>query len=241
MLTVERLLMSADERAQIEAAALPERGYPLGGCVSVFISLAGGIVVGILLTTPVLAILDWLHRLSGAGPKVLIACGAVVGVSAGLRSLLRERRLWSEQGSLRRTLYRKDLTDGYVTVLHCTVLNAVELLDVEEAPSYFLDVGGGQVLFLNGQHLNQSPGEAEDAEPAFPCTFFNMVQAPHSKLILEVECLGEPLTPSRTLDPEDKYLSGIYLPQDGEILSASLTTLVDDLKRLNATKNRDKP
>jgi hypothetical protein len=241
MLTVEQRLMSADERAQIEAAALPVRGYPLGGCVSVFISLAGGTAVGMLLTAPVLAILDWLHRLAGVGPRVLVVCGAVVGFFAGLRSLLRERRSWSEQESLRRTLYQQDLTDGRVTVLHCIVLNAIEFLDVEEAPSYFLDVGEGQVLFLNGQHLNLSPGETEDAEPAFPCTVFNMVQAPHSKLILDVEYLGKPLLPSRTLDPEGENLSNLYFPQDGEVIASTLPTLIDDLKRMYARQASDKP
>jgi hypothetical protein len=124
-----------------------------------------------------------------------------------------------------------DLTENQVEVLHCTVLDAVEVEGLEDfGPGYFLDLGDSTLLHVQGQYLL----ELED-EGRFPNRQLRIVRTPHARISFAFECLGETFEPSRRVDV---FTGQEYVPDDGEILRARLDTLQADLRRLEQDRRR---
>jgi hypothetical protein len=112
------------------------------------------------------------------------------------------------------------------------VQDAAELAFAEdEGPFFLLDIGDGQVMCLFGPYLFEAatpPSEGE--EPAFPCHTFDLVRYPGDVEVRRIECYPPSFAPSRALEWED--VEAGYIPEDGEVLTASLATLEDDLRRI---------
>ena len=223
--------MNEEERAALEVGTEPWREGCVDGRVHYFIHLVGSPLLGMLLAAPVLALLDYLHRLPSLLGDVVMALGALAGLLVGARSLRGDRLTQNKS----RELARQDIAAGQVRILHCTVSRATAFpVDEDLGPGYFLEVGENQVLYLYSSWLPEFAGD-EDGEPPplFPNREIDVVQAVASKATLSVVCLGEPLAEWQT---REEWPEGAYLPTDGEILAVSLDTLDEDLKRLGAQK-----
>ena len=248
MLTVERRAITDEERSQI--GQISQAQTRLGGCADTLGCIIGSSAIVALLVCIVYAVFGGISSLlSRSHPFSLpfrlfvwsIGIGAVAGVFLGLWLSLGggsgDRRL--------RRLTRQDLSDGQIEVLHCVITEAVRLDGIEGDYYYFLDVGNGRLLFLYDRFSDEEDINTgmEEYQSLFPCRTFDVVLAPHSKQVLDVLCVGEqvPLPPSRIIDVEDEDLSDAYFPQDGEVITATLPTLIEDLKRLNKAQEKDKP
>jgi len=236
MLTIENRPMNEEERAVLAASTEPWREGCVDGCAHYFIPLVGSPLLGMLLAAPVLALLDYLHRLPSLLGDMVMVLGTLAGLFVGVRSL-RSDRLTQQRS---RELARRDLADRQVRILHCTVSRAVEFpVDEDEGPGYFLEVGEHQVLYLHNASLLEFAGEEDDEpSPLFPNRKMDVVQAVVSKTTLGVLCLGEPLGEWQI---REEWPENPYFPTDGEVLAISLDTLDVDLKRLGAQKDAAKP
>ena len=215
---IYRRPMTAEERDLLKALS----GAQGQGCLDVsaryFICLVGGPVLGMLVAAMPLSLLKRAGKLPDAVLLLVLAAGTLLGFVVGLRVVLWEARTARET----RARHEVALARGQVEVLRCEAADAVELMELEdEGPGFFVDVGGGEVLFLQGQYL---------MEMDFPCRRFEVIRLPNGGEILDVRCDGDRLAPSRTVDLDD--LEEGYLPADGEVLRVSLATLEDDLRRL---------
>lgn len=240
MIKTEFRTMSAREKAEFERI-LREAG-PLvrlktpAQCFGAFMILLLFAVFGFLLGT-VAALLFYLISkvfppagalASPSAVKVFHWAGALLG-AAGIPVFL-----WAVTKKGRRRYARRlkeDLRDGRVEVVHVTTSDAVrrELADGEQW--FFINAGEGKVLFLCGDHL---------AEPVscghFPTTEFELVRGPHSRLIIDMKCLGKPFEARRQLLEID---DDCCFPVDGEILDADLNDLEKCLKKSSSEKSAD--
>lgn len=135
--------------------------------------------------------------------------------------------------------YNRDLRENRVEVLHGTVEDAMRLTDFLCGPAYFLDLGNGQIIFLDGHHLEKLNGKGKhptrtdqiekDEDPEeFPINRnLDVVRAIHSGKVIDVICRGETFFSSKFLDP---YELDIALPKDGEVFAGRIATLQEDLK-----------
>jgi hypothetical protein len=115
-----------------------------------------------------------------------------------------------------------DVKEGVMEVLSVEASRAIRVDEFEdEGMGFYLDVGGGRVLFLQGQYLYDDV----DAK-RFPCTRFELVRTLHSKTVFSLKCLGEYLTPVHTNPPftPEEYTSdkGHY---DGDELEVPFESL----------------
>lgn len=231
MLIIKYRPMSKEERAILEVSTEPWREGCVDGCVYYFIPLIGSPLLGMLLASPVLALLDHLHWLPSLLGDMIMVLGTLAGLLVGVRSLrsdgLTQRRS--------REVARQDLADGNVRVLHCTVSRVVELpVDEDEGPGYFLEVSENQVLYLHNPWLHELAGDVDDEPPPlFPNRKIDVVQAVVTKATLSIVCLGEPLA---EWQKRDEWPENAHFPADGEVLAISLDMLDDDLKRLGTQK-----
>ena len=228
MLTIEHRAMTAEERAWIEGAAKPWPRASFGGCADALGAMLGCGVIAALFVCLIPAVVLRFRVVPLTAFGWCGGAGAVVGVLLGFWYSTAERR----SNRKRRAAHLRELETGQVKALHCTVSGVVELAELEdEGPGYFFQVDERRVLFLQGQYLYDYQGRED-----FPNDCFDVVIVPESNLVIEIRPLGRPLTPERIYDPHDEKhdLSDMYYPEDGEILGASLSTLIEDLKRLKA-------
>jgi hypothetical protein len=135
MLSVESRIMTAEERAQVERSARAENpplfsldslsmnscGVGGGGfCFAPLVGIPAGLlyIVLSLLRMPT-TVVGWLIGTAGLG--------------GALFSLWEMRKTLAEIGAQN----RRDLAEGMVEVLHCTVSDAVGETDYEEDTGYF--------------------------------------------------------------------------------------------------------
>ena len=202
--------MSADERKLIVEQLSGGRSWSLFDLfIAWFFGMLGGVAVAMIFER-------WLNI--DIHVDLLIVLGSVVGLFLGVR----EARRTAAMAAAAKSLDEMDLSGGRMEVLDCTVERAVKLEEFEdEGVGYFLDVGDSKILFLQGQYLY----DVED-DGQFPNTHFVLTWAPHSRLVLDdPQCLGEPLMPIRTLDPEKV---GAHVPEEGAIFAGNLATLDED-------------
>ncbi|HTE18547.1 MAG TPA: hypothetical protein VK689_09225 [Armatimonadota bacterium] len=168
-------------------------------------------------------------------PAWTLVIGLVTGAAAGWRMLLSDDQPVREAAERD----RQDLIDGRLEILEADVYDAVEVEEFEdEGPGFFLDVGDRQLLFLQGQYLYDylPTYQEEDMEPSFPCRRLRIARTPHGRTFRGIELLGAPLPPSRV---RPSFAEGEYVPQDGEIVTAHLASLDEDLRRLAREERRE--
>jgi hypothetical protein len=232
MLTLETRPMTLAERQMVEWHLRQIKAEPQG-CVTYFIMLVGGATLGMLASVVLLAPLMLLERFIPIPMLVRTAC--VIGTSTfgflwGARVLVKEKQ--DQIGP-----YRRDLTEGRVDVIHCTVTDAAVVEPFEdEGTSFFLQVEDARLLFLQGYHLEDEPDDPEgdddpDGDPDEVAAArhrvnreLHFVRTPSARLMLQFERLGETFSPSRVID-------SIGWLEDGEIITGTLPTLEEDLRR----------
>ena len=195
--------------------------------VSGFIFYGLIFIVGIFLAGVLIQVL----ALLGANPEEVrfpVLFTAFVPVLIG--AIWRRRRKNQSSPSL-----QLDVDEIRLEVLHCTAQDAVLLEEYEdEGLGYFLDVGNGQILFLQGQYLydlvwGDDWCEQDESRGVFPCTQFSLVRIPPSLgEPLDLQCSGQRFSPSRRIT-QNPDLS-LPIPYDGTVFSGSLSTLEQDLR-----------
>jgi hypothetical protein len=225
--------MTPEERARVEETIRSIRGV-YSGCIYFFIQLVGGAVLGMLASGIPGAILQWLGAPDSVTQAVIVV-GTISGFLLGVRSVRKDR--WEGV-----RLHQLDLAENVIQEIHCTALDAVRVAPFsDEGPGFFLDVGDSKLLFVQGQSfedfaLDESDEADEDEldeaehDVSFPCRELHITRTPHGGLTFVVECLGEPLEPSRVREPLDGQTE--YVPENGEIITGSLATLEADLRHL---------
>lgn len=219
--------MTSEEREEVKQVR--RRAYPpllswdgvLDCLVGVF---AVGSCLAVLLLIPVvlLYIVLSLLRLPTAFLAWLAGTGALGG------ALLSQRQMRKDQAS-RDSLYAQDLADRMVEVLHCTVLDAAEVMDAGGNLGYFLNIGDSRLLYLFGEEVEEFVRAGQ-----FPNRELRRVKAPHSQITLAFDCLGEPFDISRQFD-NNSAISEL-VPVHAEVLPGTLDTLEADLRRFQESQ-----
>jgi hypothetical protein len=143
---------------------------------------------------------------------------AVVAIVLAILVMMRMRRGragWTSS-------YKDDLRDGEAEVATFEVRDAIRVEEYEdEGSQYYLQLADGGVLFLGGQYLY----EPED-DGTFPSTRIRTTRGAHSRILLDLECLGTPLATSAMRKPFDKeeHRAGV-VPADGAILAVDFESL----------------
>ena len=165
-------------------------------------------------------------------------------LAIGALNRIRCRRSQAQWENARKTL-QEDLSDGHAHLIRATVRDCV-LINYREdfGWGWFLDVGEGQLLYINGLVLDElrfeltAPDDRgaelsfEDRHHDFPNTSIDVVRAPSGHLI-DVRCLGEYLEPSQEVNlAESPEFDLAYhaLPSHGHLFPGSLETLSEDLR-----------
>lgn len=144
-------------------------------------------------------------------PGVVMVGGAVVA------TLLLNRRL-----GLSRSAAEEIAELEAQGMLVDTPFRATRAFQVEEfedeGSTYFLEIGDGRVLCLNGQYLYEyEPGDREPRR--FPCTDFVVRRHRIHDWVAEIVCRGEPLEPEVVARPySTAELDRDEFPGDGTIL-----------------------
>jgi len=199
--------LTDEERRDLEhlASGKADLGsdFTLFGCLSVLILLPG---------------LWLLDRLDWSGPlpaAVLFALLLVV--------LFRVRRKLKRGLESYRALHAADLEDGRAEVDTYAITDALRVEEFEdEGSSYYLRLANDRVLFLSGQYLYEP-----EEEGVFPSSRVRTARAVKSRLLLDIECLGEPVAVRATLPPftgEEHARDGV--PDDGDITDETFEKLV---------------
>ncbi len=158
-------------------------------------------------------------------PLVLGGAGALAGVWPSVLIYRSFRRAQS--------LAWGDASLGRVEVVEVTDPVVVQQEEYnDEGPIYYLDIGGGKIMFVWGQWMfdpNVFPGNHwhaaadNDDEPLpFPSSHFRLHRAPTSGRVLRVENLGTRVQPTKTIPVKAVALSNL---RECEIASGSLDDL----------------
>jgi hypothetical protein len=107
-------------------------------------------------------------------------------------------------------------------ILTVEAYKAIKVEEFEdEGIGFYLDIGDGKVLFLQGQYLY----EYED-EHQFPCTRFTLTRTPHTSAVFDLRCEGDYLPPIHTNPPfEVKDYKNDQAPYDGQVLNVDFESL----------------
>ena len=198
--------LTEEERAALQSLAADNLFSPLATAKRFgFYALVTGL--------PVIWLLNFVHSLRPALPYAIgaiILAWAVYGTREYLRSTRpREYELHEHEA------YRRDLAQGVAEVQTFRVRECYRLAELEdEGSSYYLHLEDGSVLFLSGQYLYE-PEEKKQ----FPCTEFDIVRAPDSRVLLGLVCRGLYLPPIKRLRAFSlAELRDGQAPEDGEIV-----------------------
>ncbi len=92
-------------------------------------------------------------------------------------------------------LCQKDLADGKAQIITFSAIEAIQVAEFEdEGNSYFVHLSDGRVLFLSGQWL-----DAVEGDKTFPCTEFEVAQAPRSQIVFGMVCRGSYFPPTKEI------------------------------------------
>jgi len=122
----------------------------------------------------------------------------------------------------RRRAKNPDLESGVAEMTTYEATRAIRVDEFEdEGIGFYLDLGGGQALFLQGQYLYE-----DDEAKRFPCARFTITRTSRSHLLLDLTCTGEYLPPVWVNPPftARPYKTGA-VPEDGEILETEFENL----------------
>ena len=153
-------------------------------------------------------------------PVIGVLCGAAVGGYV----------LWKTQRLIRRA--ERSLKPAGVEeeaeVLSVRASEAIEVEEVEdEGRGFFLDVGDGTILFLQGQYLY--PGQCCQ-KGEFPNREFEIVRARYAREALGVTCTGNPLTPTGRCRLADVVPNPQQYPEDCQAFRGVLGDLAGALE-----------
>lgn len=170
-------------------------------------------VVGVLaplalLFVPLLLVRLWLPSLAALEVPVLVLL-----LPAGAYLAIRLRRRRERQDGT--SLLRADLRGREVEVARYDVERAERVEPAAAGPpGYFLDVGGGHTLYLEGEYL-----KAPLAAGEFPARHVETVRTPLARRVLGLRCSGGSVSPARTHPPftEAEREAG-EVPLDGDLL-----------------------
>jgi len=115
-----------------------------------------------------------------------------------------------------------DLEQGIMEVLTVEATKAVKVEEFEdEGIGFYLDIGEGKVLFLQGQYLYD-----DETEHQFPCTRFTLMRAPYTGTIFDLKCEGTYFEPVHTNPAFNikEYKTG-QVPCDGQVLDVDFESL----------------
>lgn len=160
-----------------------------------------------------------LSGLGGAWTGIAALAVLVAGTAVSLLTLWTQSRRRIQHAN---QYHDADRRAGYVEEWRAGVRDAIcvdHFDDEPDHPRYFLGLDDGRVLFLAGDYL--SPLEAVGR---FPCTELKLVRLPHSREIVDLECLGDPLTVSIIRPPFTvaEHLSGA-VPGNGVVLEGPIS------------------
>jgi hypothetical protein len=197
--------LTADERRilQVMLRSPSAGGAPLAALLT-FIVISG---IGLILLPS-----SWMTGFPSLAPAGLGAVGA---------AFVYRRIRRSQRESPWVVSVAKDLAEGIARVTTFHVVDAIRVEEAEdEGSQYYLKLEDGRVAFLAGQYLYELEEEA-----VFPSRVITVTRAPHSAVVFDAACAGDPLTPSATRPPfsEEEYRRGV--PTDGELLDADFASL----------------
>lgn len=128
-------------------------------------------------------------------------------------------------------LYARDVEQGVAVRTTYSVTDAIRVEEFEdEGSAYYLKLGDGRVLFLQGQYLYEYDADEDDngrpVAARFPCARFTIERTAVSGLVLGLSDLGAPLARCGTRAPftEEDHLANV-VPPDGAVLTINFETL----------------
>lgn len=120
----------------------------------------------------------------------------------------------------------EEVLDDTVEILDVEASDAIKIEEFEdEGIGYYLNIGDGKVLFIQGQYLYDD-NEYENTDPKIPSTRMTIHRGAVSKIVLDIRFVGEYLPPSHTNSPftTEDYENN-RVPEDGAILEVDFESL----------------
>lgn len=232
MLTQDTRSMTTEERNSVEDLLKLKPETLIDKLIRGFIALAGLSVLGLLTAAILGTLLERLGILEARRPSpamlFILKIGVLLGFIFGVILMIKGR------GTNRKVQHRynDDLKENKVQATHCIVSGVIEVQEFEdEGPGFFLDIGEGRILFIQGQYLYKYVESKR-----FPNKEFDLIKLPYSNVVLDVICKGDYLVPLRVLKPSviaDKYVPFVY---DGDVFDGKLDTIESDLNRFKSKK-----
>lgn len=130
--------------------------------------------------------------------------------------------IWMYRKEKHRRAKHTDLDSGIAEVVTFDAKQAIKIDEFEdEGIGYYMDLGDGKVLFLQGQYLYEY-----DEENKFPCTRFTISRTTYSHWFLDMKCEGDYIPPVCVSPPfTEKDYKADVVPEDGEILKTEFEAL----------------
>lgn len=209
-----------------------------GDAVGLFLILAGFAAVGWLAGLLILLVFYLLSLVfpeatglaavtRPAGVQFTMIVSAALGM-LGIPLWLFDRQRRAARG--RAVALEADLGAGRVEIVTVHATGAARCKPMEylgeEPNAFFVQVGASDVLFLQGRYLDKALRAGN-----FPNSEFEVIRGAKSGLAVEICCHGTPL-PLITHDYSKITQESCYFPKDGEVLAATLETLIPNLRQL---------
>lgn len=240
--TTSRPFELSEQRLLSEWLAEPDRAPlrrtfpiidPLGFLALLLVGSALGLVAG-----------AYLQEVVGVrhGLAISLAAANLTAIGLGVQIHRREDARTANQRAMWRGKFEQDLKNGLAEVLHCTAENAAWVyVDEDVGMGLFVDAGDQQLLYLQGDYLDEltdwihdleMPATRRPSEPKrdrLPNTDFVIVRAPISRQVLYVDCRGESFAPA--FEADESLSAELDFPQDGEFFVGELADLRSALRR----------
>jgi hypothetical protein len=236
MLAINYRRLTSEERQKLEQniASKDRNGFRIIGCldafVQYFIHLIGGFVLGGLITTIALMAIEKIGFPSKTHLTLfmtLLFIGSMIGFTSGAASLRGKYRYLQKtrEDEIRRL--KQDLADDKVEMITGEATSIIGLWgDEDTGLDYILDLGDSKLLYVAGVDLYLRYEETD----TFPGRRIEITRIPHCKIMLDIQCSGEPLK-YRELE-EDFWIEGMEnLPETGEIIEGDLHHLYEAFNR----------
>jgi hypothetical protein len=223
MITSTTRAMTAQEQAQV-VNLLQVRPFEMidlvSGCLRFVIIPLAGLGLGALLVIPVSMICRQLPDPLLASRIGYTLC-FLLGVGASVLYLLHDAR----QGTRFRDPFERSVAeDLHAGIVEEQVSKVVDVMiieaDADNEPALILDLGDGNMLFLQGAYLK---AKMMGSKPELPRSQVKLVRLPHTGLLLNVQGSGDVLVAAWKRGPLDPAKE--YQPDDGEILNGSLVEM----------------